>query len=91
MTRDCGVVDADLRLFADGDATLDDHVAGCDECQAFLADLWSGSLDHDLSEPVIRLLQMEEFLRETGRLGFDLTARFGRAFGRYLLGSEEDA
>jgi hypothetical protein len=91
MTRACGVSDTDLRAFAAGEATVEEHVAGCDECQAFLAELWSGSLEHDLAGPVVQLLELERFLQETGRLSFDLTARYSQALARYLFGAEEDA
>ena len=90
MKLACGISGADLRSFAAGDTALDDHVPECDECQVFLADLWSGGLERDLSEPVVRLLLLEEFLHETGRLGFDMASRYGKAMARYLFRSEED-
>ena len=51
MTRICAVQDDRLIDFADGvefDLDFDEHVAGCDECQAFVAELWEGELGRDL-------------------------------------------
>ena len=43
--RSCQTTDDLLFAFVDGlDESLDDHVASCDECQAFLAELWQGEL-----------------------------------------------
>ena len=90
MSLECGTRDTDLIAFADGVSTLDDHVATCDYCQTFLAELWSGGLERDLAEPVVRALRFEEFMGEVGRIGFDLVARFAEAMMTYLGGREED-
>ena len=79
--RDCGISDDRLFGFVDGleDVSLDDHVAGCDECQGFLAELWIGEAPRDLAEPVMRRIRFEEFLREAARLGLDVFGAMGRA------------
>ena len=100
MTRSCHVRDDELRAFAAADpsqvgdsaaadAAIDEHVAGCDECQAFLAELWSGGLVTDLVDPVVRYLRFEEFLIEAAKLAVDVTAGMGKAVGVYLGGAGE--
>lgn len=78
--RSCGVSDDRLFGFVDGiEETLDEHVAGCDECQAFLAELWIGEAPHDLREPVLRQIRFEEFLIDAARLGLDVLSAMARA------------
>ena len=93
MTRDCLVRDDQLVAFAAGyEFDLDEHVAGCDECQAFLAELWDGELENDLVQPVVQYLRMELFLIDVARTGTGLAARMAQAMLRYLdpaLGKEE--
>lgn len=77
--RVCGITDDRLFAFVDGvEETLDEHVASCDECQSFLAELWIGEAPRDLTEPVIRQIRFEEFLIEAARLGIDVVGAFGR-------------
>ena len=71
------------------DRTIDEHVATCDECQAFLAEVWSGGLDKDLAEPVVRYLRFEQFLMEVAKLAMDVAGGMGKAAGVYLGGAEE--
>lgn len=79
--RDCGVSDDRLFEFVDGiETTLDEHVATCDECQAFLAELWIGEAPHDLAEPVLRQIRFEEFLIAAAKLGLDVASAMGQAF-----------
>ncbi len=78
--RACGITDERLFSFVDGlEETLDEHVAGCDECQAFLADLWIGEAPHDLTEPVMRQIRFDEFLIAAAKLGVDVLGAMGRA------------
>ena len=65
--------------------TLDEHVAGCDECQAFLAELWIGELQHDLTEPVLRRIRFEQFLIDAAKFGFEVTARLAKGASHYLM------
>lgn len=99
--RTCGVVDEVLFDFADGgdvgvvtaweaEALVDDHVADCDECQAFLAEVWSGALELDLTEPVIRIIEMERLLIDIAKLGTGILAEFAQALLRYGGGVGED-
>lgn len=87
--RSCNTTDDLLFAFVDGvDVSLDDHVAGCDECQAFLAELWQGELTHDLAEPVMERIRVGEFLSDVAQLGFDVAAAMGRAIITYGPGAE---
>jgi hypothetical protein len=87
--RACDTSDDRLFAFVDGlDESLDEHVAGCDECQAFLAELWTGELETDLSEPVMRTIRFDEFLSTIARLGLDIAAAMGRALVEYGPGGE---
>jgi|GEM_PF-6086963 len=77
--RDCGTSDDRLFAFVDGiDETLDDHVAGCDECQAFLAELWIGEAPSDLTEPVLRQIRFDEFLVAAAKLGVDVVSAMAK-------------
>jgi len=100
-TRICAVADDVLFDFAEGlavdpviawevEAAVDEHVAECDECQAFLAEVWQGTLHHDLSEPVVRILEMERLLIDIARLGSGILAEFARALLRYGPGGSEE-
>lgn len=85
--RACQVSDEQLYGFVDGvEETLDEHVAGCDECQEFLAELWIGEPHADLVAPVIKRLRLEQFLIEAARLGFDIAARMGHGLATYTFG-----
>lgn len=98
--RSCGVADGVLFDFADGlvvdsarvtvpEIEVDAHVAGCDGCQAFLAELWDGQLETDLVEPVLRIVELERFLIDLARLGSGIVARFIEAAKRYGLGVDD--
>ena len=94
--RSCRVSDGDLFEFIDGvelpfdpDMGLDAHVETCDECQAFLAETWAGELEHDLTEPVIRQLQLEKFMADIARLMLGVTGRYANAAKRYLFDSDD--
>ncbi len=85
MNRACLVRDEQLVAFAGGvDFDLDEHVATCDQCQDFLAELWDGGLDHDLVEPVVSAIRLELFLLEAAKLGSGIVADMVQAFMRYL-------
>ena len=96
--RACLVSDAVLYDFADGvpvdtgrvtvpEIDIDAHVEGCDECQAFLAELWDGDLEHDLVEPVLKIVELEQFLVNVGKLGTGIVAELIEALKRYGLGA----
>lgn len=93
MNRECAVRDDQLIAFAGGhEFDLDEHVAGCDQCQDFLAELWDGGLDHDLVEPVVQAIRLELFLMDAARLGGGIVADMLQAFVTYLdpgLGKDE--
>lgn len=88
--RDCRTPDEILFAFVDGSQPgLEEHVAGCDECQEFLAELWIGELKADLRIPVLRQIRFDEFLREVGQLTADVIGAMGRAFMTYGPGTDE--
>jgi hypothetical protein len=99
-SRNCGVADGVLYDFADGltvdsgrvtvpEIDVDAHVANCDECQAYLAELWDGQLEIDLVEPVLRIVELERFLIDLTKLGSGIVARFIEAAKRYGLGVDD--
>ncbi len=89
--RSCNTTDDLLFAFVDGhEESLDDHVATCDECQAFLAELWQGELTHDLSEPVMERIRLAEFVADAARFGLDVVAAMGRAAVAYGPGADID-
>ena len=82
--RDCQTADDRLFAFVDGiEPDLETHVASCDECQDFLAELWIGELQTDLAEPVLKQIRFDEFLREVGQLAMDIAGAMGRAVAEY--------
>lgn len=82
--RDCRTSDDRLFAFVDGiEPSLEDHVATCDECQEFLAELWIGELQTDLTTPVLRQIRFDEFLREVGHLTADVIGAMGKALVEY--------
>lgn len=88
--RDCRTPDEILFAFVDGvQPDLEEHVAGCDECQEFLAELWIGELKADLRTPVLRQIRFDEFLREVGQLTADVIGAMGRAFMAYGPGADK--
>lgn len=52
--RACGVSSVDLETFALGDRRLEVHVEGCDDCLAFLAELWTGLALTDMAPPIVK-------------------------------------
>ena len=82
--RDCRTTDNRLFDFVDGlDPDLEGHVASCDECQEFLAELWIGEL------PVLRQIRFDEFLRQLGQLTMDVATAMGKAMIAYGPGIDE--
>ena len=89
MTRDCRTTDDRLFAFVDGiEPDLEGHVATCDECQEFLAELWIGELQTDLRTPVLRQIRFDEFLREVGHLTADVVGAMGKALIEYGPGAD---
>jgi hypothetical protein len=99
--RACRVGDGVLFDFADGlsidvrrvtvpEPDIDAHVAGCDDCQAFLAELWHGELETDLVEPVLAVIELERFLIDVTKLGSGILAELLEAIKRYGLGASDD-
>lgn len=85
----CEITDIQRVDFAEGvDDSIDEHVMTCDECQAFLAELWDGQLQSDLSEPVMRVVGLEEFVIAVIKEGGGILARIGEALRVYGLGEE---
>ncbi len=85
----CSITDVQRIDFAEGsDESIDEHVMTCDECQAFLADLWQGQLQTDLSEPVMRIVGLEEFVIAVIKEGGGILARIGEALRVYGMGEE---
>lgn len=90
--RTCNTTDDLLFAFVDGlNEGLDDHVATCDECQSFLAELWQGELTEDLAEPVMARIRLAEFVADVAKFGFDIAAAMGRGIMTYGPGELEDS
>lgn len=89
--RDCRTTDDRLFAFVDGvDPDLESHVESCELCQEFLAELWIGELRTDLSQPVLRQIRFDEFLRELGQLTMDVAVAFGKAVVTYGPGGDTE-
>lgn len=88
--RECQTTDDRLFAFVDGIETdLETHVATCDHCQEFLAELWVGELQTDLSDSVLRQIRFDEFLREVGHLTADVAGAMGRALLEFGPGRDD--
>ena len=85
----CTITDIQRIDFAEGiDDSIDEHVLTCDQCQAFLAELWDGQLENDLTEPVMRVVGLEEFVIAVIKEGGGILARIGEALRVYGMGEE---
>jgi hypothetical protein len=88
--RECRTSDDRLFAFVDGlETDLEGHVATCEYCQDFLAELWIGELQTDLSDSVLRRIRFDEFLRELGQLTMDVAGAMARAVVTYGPASDE--
>ena len=88
--RACRTSDERLFAFVDGlDSDLESHVATCDYCQDFLAELWVGELQADLSDSVLRRIRFDEFLRDLGQLTMDVAGAMAKAAVVYGPGLDE--
>ncbi len=87
--RDCRTPDDRLFAFVDGiEPDLESHVATCDECQEFLAELWIGELRTDLRAPVLRQIRFHEFVRHLGHLAAEVAGAMGKALVEYGPGAD---
>ncbi len=85
----CSISDVQRLASAEAiDDSIDEHVMTCDECQSFLAELWHGELQTDLSEPVMRVVGLEEFVIAVIKEGGGILARIGEALRVYGMGDE---
>ena len=88
--RECRTPDDRLFDFVDGiEPGLESHVATCDDCQEFLAELWIGELQTDLTQPVLRQIRFDEFLRQLGQLAMDVVTAMGKALVDYGPGADD--
>lgn len=76
------------RLLAQLDAT-EEHVPDTEPGSAPLAELWEGELEADLTEPVIRQIRFDQFVREVVSMGADIAMRMGSAAMEYTVGHDE--
>lgn len=82
--RECRTSDERLFAFVDGIETdIEAHVETCEHCQEFLAELWAGELQTDLSESVLSRIRFDEFLREVAGLTLDVAKAMGWAVVEY--------
>ena len=87
----CGISDLQRLDFAEGvDDSIDEHVMTCDECQSFLAELWEDQLQVDLTEPVMRMVGLEEFLIAVIKESGGILARIAHALRVYGMGEESE-
>lgn len=90
--RECRTTDDRLFAFVDGIETdLETHVETCEHCQDFLAELWIGELQTDLSEGVLRRIRFDEFLRDLGQMTMDVAGAMAKALVAYGPGLDESA
>ena len=90
MNRACLTRDEQLVAFATGEEfNLDDHVSTCEECQDFLAEIWAGELDVDISEPVVKAIRIELWLIEIAKLAGGMAEDMGKAGRVYLMGADD--
>lgn len=81
----------DIERFAYGEADeLEETILSNPEYLAELEEIWAEELPRDLRTPVLRALQVEQFI--SGVLGttLDLTLSMGSAFTHYLEVSIDD-
>jgi len=81
------MLDALLSQLDADDAAVADHSPG----PAPLAALYEGELDADLTEPVIRQVRFDQFVREVVSLGADIAVRMGSAAVQYSVGRDDEA
>lgn len=81
------MLDALLAQLEADDAAVADGAPG----PAPLAAIYQGELDRDLTDPVIRQIRFDQFLREVVRLGADIATRMGSAAIEYSVGGDADS
>ena len=81
------MLDALLSQLDADDAAVADHTPG----PAPLAAIYEGELDADLTEPVIRQIRFDQFVREVVSLGADIAVRMGSAAVEYSVGRDDPA
>lgn len=81
------MLDALLTQLDADDAAVADHTPG----PAPLAVIYEGELEEDLSEPVIRQIRFDQFVREVVSLSADIAVRMGSAAVEYSVGRDDEA
>ncbi|MDJ0960026.1 MAG: hypothetical protein QNJ88_05170 [Acidimicrobiia bacterium] len=81
------MLDALLSQLDADDAAVADHTPG----PAPLALIYEGELEADLTEPVIRQIRFDQFVREVVSLGADIAVRMGSAAVEYSVGRDDPA
>ena len=90
MSNQCGISDVQRFDFAEGtDHSIDEHVMTCDECQEFLAALWEGQLSRDLTDEVMTVVGIEEFVIAVLKEGGGILARLAEALKVYGIGRDQ--
>ena len=81
------MLDALLSQLDADDTAVADHTPG----PAPLALIYEGELEADLTEPVIRQIRFDQFVREVVSLGADIAVRMGSAAVEYSVGRDDPA
>ncbi len=80
------MLDALLAQLDADDEAVADHAPG----PAPLAAIYQGELEADLTEPVIRQVRFDQFVREVVSLGADIAVRMGSAAVAYSVGRDDE-
>ena len=80
------MLDALLTQLDADDAAVADSAPG----PAPLAAIYEGELEADLTEPVMRQIRFDQFVREVVSMGADIAVRMGSAAVEYTVGRDDD-